>query len=57
MYHKKKQLKFEDYKNCLKAAQVESKKNNLGKNKVDVDVRKEFIKKNKLILKAQQIYK
>ena len=40
MYHKKKQLRFKDYKNCLKAAQVESKKNHLEKNKVDVDVRK-----------------
>ena len=33
----KRKLKFEDYKNCLEAAQIENKINNLEKNKIDVD--------------------
>ena len=55
MYAIKRKLKFEDYKNCLGAAQIENKINHLEKNKIDVDslkeVQKEFIKNNKLILK------
>ena len=30
-----KKLKFKDYKNCLKATQLENKTNQLGKNKVN----------------------
>ena len=33
----KRKLKFEDYRNCLEAAQIENKINNLEKNKIDVD--------------------
>ena len=51
---KKRKLKFQDYKNCLEAAQVENKINHLEKNKTDVYSLKEFIKNNKLILKTQQ---
>ena len=40
----KRKLKFEDYKNCLEAAQIENKINNLEKYKIDVDSSKEFIK-------------
>ena len=44
----KRKLKFEDYKNCLEAAQIENKINNLEKNKIDVDSlkedQKEFVK-------------
>ena len=55
----KTKLKFQDYKNCLEAAQIENKINHLEKTKTDVDSLKEdpkgFIKNNKLILKTQQI--
>ena len=53
-FHK---LTFEDYKNCLKAAQVENKIEHLEKNNIDVDSPKEFMKSNKLILKTQQKFK
>ena len=33
----KRKLKFEDYKNCLEAAQIENKINYLEKNEIDVD--------------------
>ena len=50
----KRKRKFEDYKNCLEAAQIENKINHLEKNKIDGDIlkddQKEFIK-NKSILK------
>ena len=50
----KKNLKFEDIKNCLEAAQIENKINHLEKNKINGDIlkddQKEFIK-NKSILK------
>ena len=50
-------LKFQNYKNCLEAAQTENKINDFEKNKIVVDnlkeERKEFIKNNKLILKTQ----
>ena len=59
---KKQQLRFQDYKNCLEAAQIERKITYLEKiNKCDVDSlkedQKEFAKNNKLILKTQQRFK
>ena len=49
--------KFEDYKNCLEATQLENKPKNLEKNEIDIDSLqkgyKEFIKNDKLILKTQ----
>ena len=53
----KRKLKFQDYKNCLEAAQIENKIKHLEKNKTDVESLKEFIKNNKLILKTQQRFK
>ena len=44
-YFIKRKLKFQDYKNCLEAAQVENKINHLEKNKINLDSPKEFIKK------------
>ena len=41
----KRKLKFQDCKNCLGAAQIENKINNLEKNKIDVDSLKEHHKK------------
>ena len=41
---KKRKLKFQDHKNCLEAAQIENKINYLEKDKIDVDILKEFIK-------------
>ena len=41
----KRKLKFNDYKNCLEAAQIERKINYLRKKKIDVDSRKEDKKK------------
>ena len=56
-----KNLQFQDYENCLEAAQVENKTNHLEKNQIDVDSLKEdlkeFIKNNKLILKTQQWFR
>ena len=53
----KRNLKFQDYKNCLEAAQFENKINHLEKNNIDVDSlkedQKEFIKNNKLMLETQ----
>ena len=49
-----KKLKFEDYKNCLEAAQTENKINNLEENKIDIDSLNELIESNNLILKIQQ---
>ena len=46
---------FEEYKNYLEAAPIENK--HLEKNKINVNVHKEFIKKNKLILKTQQRFR
>ena len=48
----KRKVKFQDYKNCLEAAQIDNKINHLEKNRIDVDSLKEFIKNNKLILKT-----
>ena len=50
----KRKFKFENYKNCLEANQLENKRNYLEKNKIDIDSIKEFIKSNKSILKIQQ---
>ena len=45
-------IKYEDYKNCLEAAQIANKINHLEENKFDVDSLKEFIKT--IILKTKQ---
>ena len=53
MYHKKRKIRFENYKNCLEATQLENKVNHLEKNKTDIEIlknNKKFIKNNKLIL-------
>ena len=42
----KRKLKFEDYKNCLEAAQLETKINHLEKNTIGADIHKEFMKNN-----------
>ena len=55
--NKKKTSKFQSYKNCLEAAQIENKINHLEKNKINVDSLKEFVKNNKVILKTQQRFK
>ena len=51
--------KFKDYKNCLKATQLEKKKTR--KNNVNIENLGEnhnkFLKNKKLILKTQQIFK
>ena len=56
----KRNLKFRDYKKCLKASQMENEINYLEKKKADVDClkedKREFVK-NKLILKTQQRFK
>ena len=41
----KRKHKFQYYKNCLEAAQIENKMNLLEKNNIDVDILKDFIKK------------
>ena len=56
MCHKKK-LKFENYKNCFEATQLENKINHLEKTKIDEVSLKQFIKNNKLISKTQQRFK
>ena len=48
--------KFENYKNCLKAAQFENKINYLEKNRTDINSIKEFIENNQTMLKIQQIF-
>ena len=52
----KRKLKFENYKNCLEATQLENKINHLEINKADMNNikinYKEFIKSNKLILET-----
>ena len=53
----KRKPKFENYKNCLEATQLENKINYLEKDKIDIDSIKEFIKNNKSILKIQQRFK
>ena len=53
----KRKFKFEIYKNCLEATQLENKINYLEKNEIDMDSIKEFIKSNKSKLKIQQRFK
>ena len=57
----KRKLKFENYKNCLEATQLDNKTNYLEKNEINLESlkedHKEFIKNNKLILKTQQRFK
>ena len=54
----KRKLKFQDYKDCLEAPQIERKTKYLEKKKINVhslkEDQKEFVKDNKLILKPQQ---
>ena len=57
----RRKLKFENYKNCLEATQLESRISHLEKNKINIDSffcckkkHKEFLRNNKLILKTQQ---
>ena len=56
----KRKLKFQDYKNCSEAVQIENKISHFRK-KIDVDSfkedQKDFVKNNKLILKAQQRFR
>ena len=58
---KKRKLKVENYKNCFEATSLDSKVKYLEKNEINIDslknVRKEFIKDNKLILKTQERFK
>ena len=53
----KRKLKFQGYKNCLDAIQLENKKSYIEKNIIDIDSIKEnhykFTKNNKSILKIQ----
>ena len=57
----KRQLKFENYKNCFEATQLDNKINYLEENNIDIDIIKEndqeFIKNNKSISKIQQRFK
>ena len=53
----KRKLNFQDYKNCLEAAQIENKINHLENNKMDGDSLKEFIKNNNLMVETQQRFK
>ena len=50
----KRKLKFENYKNCLEATQLENETNYLVRNKIDINRIKEFIKSNKSVLKIQK---
>ena len=61
---KKRKIKFQNYKNCLEATQLENKINYPEKNKIEIDSffrykrkQKKFIRKNKLVLKTQQRFK
>ena len=57
----KRKLKFEDYKHCLEAIQVENKTNQQEQSKTDVDGprenHKEFKENNDLIVKPQQRFR
>ena len=52
-----KKIKFENYKNCFKTAQLDNKIKYLEKNKINVDrlkkIHKKLIRNNKSILKTQ----
>ena len=54
---KQKAQKFESYRSCLKATQLENKINYLEKIKIDIDNIKEFIKNNKSTLRILQRFK
>ena len=41
----KRKPKFENFRNCLEATQLETERNYIEKNKIDIDSIKEFIKK------------
>ena len=56
MCHKK-NFKFENYKYCLEATQLENKINYREKNNIGIDSIKEFIKNNESLLKIQQRFK
>ena len=49
----KRELKFQDHKNCLNAAKIDGKIKYLEKKKYNVDKLKEFVK-NKAMLKKQR---
>ena len=57
----KRNLKFQDHKNCLEETQLENKINYIEKNKIEVDSIKvnhqEFIKNNKPMLKIMERFK
>ena len=53
----KRKFKFENYKNCLEAIQLENKINYLEKNKTDINSIGEFRKNKKSTLKIQQRFK
>ena len=53
----KRKLKFQDYKNCLEAAQTENKISHLQKTIIDVDSLKEFIKKKSTNIKNTARFK
>ena len=57
----KRRLKFENYKNCLEATQLENEISYLEKNKINIDSIKknhnQFRRNNKSILKTQQRFK
>ena len=59
MYVIKRKLKFEDYKHCLEATQLENETNKLEKNTfyMNRENYKEFTKISKSILKSQQIFR
>ena len=44
MFVRKRKLKFEDYKNCLIAIQLENKTNHLEKNEINKDSLKKIIR-------------
>ena len=46
MYHKK-NVKLENYKNCLEATQLDNKINHLEKNKINIDILKNSLKIHK----------
>ena len=57
----KRKLKFENYKNCFEAIQLENKINYLEKDEINMDNikkdQKKFLKNKKLILKTHEIFK
>ena len=57
----KKELKFENCKNCLEATQLDNKINYLEKKKISIDILKRYHKKltrnNQSVLKTQQRFK